>query len=226
MKILILEDEESLANSMANYLTGDGYVCETVYNYKTAIAKVDLFEYDCFLVDINLSDGNGLDFIKHLKEKELSGGIIIISARNSLENRIEGLEIGADHYIDKPFHLIELGAYVRSINRRINFEGKNFVVVNEIKLVPDDYTVFVNDNPVDLTRKEFELLQLFFVNKNRVLTKSGIAEYLWGDNIDCSDSFDFIYSHIKNLRKKLMEKGCKNYTQTVHGIGYKFNTDL
>ncbi len=222
MKILILEDERALSNSIIDYLTVVGHVCEVAYDFSTAIEKIELYEYDCFIVDINLPDGNGLDVIKRIKEKRLVAGIIIISARDSIENRVEGIEIGADHYLNKPFHLAELSAYIKSVNRRINFEGDNSIVFNEIKVLPDDYRVFIHENEIELTKKEFELLQFFLANKNRIISKSGIAEHLWGDNIDCSDSFDFIYSHIKNLRKKMLNAGSQNYIQTVHGIGYQF----
>ena len=222
MKIFVLEDEKALANSIVDYLTVVGHICEVVYSYEDAITKIELYEYECFVIDINLPDGSGLDVIRRIKEKRLSSGIIIISARDSIEDRIEGIEIGADHYLNKPFHLAELNAYIKSVKRRVNFEGDNIVVFNEIKMLPDDFRVFVHDEEIELTKKEFELLQFFLANKNRVITKSGIAEHLWGDNIDCSDSFDFIYSHIKNLRKKIMNKGCKNYIQTVYGIGYQF----
>jgi DNA-binding response OmpR family regulator len=223
MKILIIEDEKTLTDSIVEYLHEEGHVCEAVYNFIDAVEKIQLYEYDCIVVDINLPDGSGLDIIKLVKENSKSLGIIIISARNSLENRIEGLEIGADNYLTKPFHLAELNAHLKSINRRINFNGNEQIIINEIKLLPNDHTVFVNDKELKLTRKEFELLVFFISNKNKVITKSGLAEHLWGDFMDTADSFDFIYTHIKNLRSKLLKEGCADYIKTVYGVGYKFD---
>ena len=223
MKVLIIEDEKALSEAIMDYLTGEGYICETAYDYETASEKLALYPYDCILVDINLPDGNGLNLIREVKRAEKNMGIIIISARNSLENKIEGLEIGADNYLTKPFHLAELNAHLKSVNRRINFQGSKQLNINEIRILPDSREVFVNDKAVQLTKKEYELLQFFVANKNKVITKTGLAEHLWGDYMDVSDSFDFIYGHIKNLRKKLIKKGCKDYIKTVYGVGYKFD---
>lgn len=223
MKILIIEDEKTLSDSIIDYLVEEGHICEAVYNYNDAIYKIELYEYDCIVVDINLPDGSGLDIIRKIKKSSKSLGIIIISARNSLENRIEGLEIGADNYLTKPFHLAELNAHLKSINRRINFNGSEQIIINEIKLLPNEHTVFVNDKEVKLTKKEYELLVFFISNKNKIITKSGLAEHLWGDYMDMADSFDFIYTHIKNLRNKLLKEGCADYIKTVYGVGYKFD---
>ena len=149
-------------------------------------------------------------------------GIIIISARNSLDNRIEGLEIGADNYLTKPFHLAELNACLKSINRRISFNGNEQIIVSEIKILPNARQVFVNEKEIKLTKKEYELLMFFIANKNKLITKSGLAEHLWGDYMDMADSYDFIYTHIKNLRSKLIKEGCADYIRTIHGVGYKF----
>ena len=170
-----------------------------------------------------MPDGNGLDLILLIKSRSIISGIIIISALNSLDNRIKGLEIGADHYLTKPFHLAELNAHLKSINRRINFKGENHIIFNEIKILPDEHKAFVNEKEIILTKKEFELLLFFLSNQNKVITKNGLAEYLWGDYMDSADSFDFIYTHIKNLRKKLLKEECTDYIQTVYGVGYKFD---
>jgi DNA-binding response OmpR family regulator len=223
MKILLIEDEISLASSIETYLVDEGHVCETAHLFEDATEKIELYEYDCLIVDINLPDGNGLDLIRLAKKRNLESGIIIVSARISLENRIEGLDIGADHYLTKPFHLAELNAHLKSINRRIHFSGNNEISFNEIRVLPDEHRTFVNDNELTLTRKEFELLLFFLANKNRVITKAGIAEHLWGDYMDTADSFDFIYTHIKNLRQKMMKTGCTDYIKTVYGVGYKFD---
>ena len=175
MKLLIIEDEKALSDSVVDYLNDEGHLCEAVYNYADADEKIALHEYDCIVVDINLPDGSGLDLIKKVKKAAKQMGIIIISARNSLDNRIEGLEIGADNYLTKPFHLAELNAHLKSINRRVNFSGNNQIIVNEIKLHPDEHQVFINDNLLKLTKKEYELLQFFIANKNKVITKNRIG---------------------------------------------------
>jgi DNA-binding response OmpR family regulator len=222
MKILIIEDEKVLNDSVVEYLQEEGHICEAVFNFEDAIEKIEFYDYDCVVVDINLPDGSGLDIIRHIKKSSKQLGIIIISARNSLENRIEGLEIGADNYLTKPFHLAELNACLKSINRRISFNGSDEIRVNEIKILPSERQVLVNDKEIKLTKKEYELLMFFIANKNKLITKSGLAEHLWGDYMDMADSFDFIYTHIKNLRSKLIKEGCSDYIRTIHGVGYKF----
>lgn len=226
MKILIIEDEKALSEAMVNYLTAEDYLCEAAYDYETAVEKTELYDYDCVLVDINLPGGSGLDIIRLVKKRKKSMGIIIISARNSLDDKIEGLDIGADHYLTKPFHLAELNAQLKSIHRRINFDGNNQIIINEIKIMPDAHQVFVHDNLLKLTKKEYELIQFFAANKNKVITKTGLAEHLWGDYMEVADSYDFIYGHIKNLRKKLLANGCQDYIQTIYGVGYKFDTSI
>ncbi|MBT4338872.1 MAG: response regulator transcription factor [Bacteroidetes bacterium] len=225
MKILIIEDEVNLANSIEEYLEEEGHICELAYDFKQAKEKIDSHAYESIVVDINLPDGSGLDLISYIKEKNISNGIIIISARNSLENRIEGLEIGADSYLTKPFHLSELNAQLKSINRRINFSGNNEIIFNEIRLLPDEFKVFIHEKELILTSKEYDLLQFFIANKNKVITKTGLAEHLWGDYMDSADSFDFIYTHIKNLRKKLISASCSDYIKTVYRVGYKFEAE-
>ena len=225
MKILIIEDEKALSNSIEEYLSEERHICEAVYTYRDAVEKINLYEYDCLIVDINLPDGSGFDLIKLIKQKSITSGIIIVSARNSLENRIEGLDKGADNYLTKPFSLAELNALLKSVNRRISFSGRNEVIVNEIRLLPDEYKVFIHDQEMKFTRKEYELLMFFVSNKNKVITKTGLAEHLWGDYMDSADSYDFIYTHIKNLRRKLINNGCADYIQTVYGVGYKFEVE-
>ncbi len=224
MKILIIEDEVALAKSIGDYLKDEGYICELVFNYSSASAKINIYDYNCVIVDINLPDGNGLGIISELKENRSTSGVIIISARNSLDDRITGLDIGADDYLVKPFNLSELNARIKSVIRRISFSGNNEIVFNEIRINTDAILVFVHDELVTLTKKEYDLLLFFVSNKNRVLTKESIAENVWGDYADTLNSFDFIYTHIKNLRKKLLDKGADDYLQNVYGVGYKFNT--
>ncbi|MCK9423196.1 MAG: response regulator transcription factor [Bacteroidales bacterium] len=222
MKILLIEDEKELALSIAAYLQKENYRCEVVFNFNDAVEKINLYQYDCIIVDITLPDGSGMNVIRILKKNKCETGIIIISAKNSLDDKISGLETGADDYLTKPFHLPELNARIKSIIRRRSFGGVNEIVVNEIRILPEQMEVFVNDSPIILTKKEYDLLIFFLSNKDRVLTKESIAEHLWGDEMDMADSFDFIYTHIKNLRKKIMEKGGQDYILTIYGMGYKF----
>ena len=222
MKILLIEDEKELSRSVETYLAQESFLCETAYTYDEAREKINLYLYDCVIVDITLPDGNGLDIIRELKENKSETGIIIVSAKNSVDDKITGLEIGADDYLAKPFHLSELNARIKSIIRRRTFGGKNEIHMNEIHIIPEEMQVFVNEKQLILTKKEFDLLIFFISNKNRVLTKEAIAEHLWGDEIDMIDSFDFIYTHIKNLRRKILEKGGEDYIRTIYGMGYKF----
>lgn len=222
VKLLIVEDEISLANSIVSFLKMDGHVCEQAMDYKTALEKINLYQYDCALVDINLPDGSGLDIIRQLKKANKPTGIIIISARDTVDDRVKGLEIGADDYLVKPFDLAELNARIKSLIRRISFSGSNIIQAGKIIIHPDEFQVKIDEDVLDLTKKEYDLLLFFVSNTNRVVTKETIAEHLWGDYIDMADSYDFVYAHIKNLRKKLQEKGVENYIHTIYGIGYKF----
>ena len=222
MKILLIEDEPELRKSIKQYLHQEGCLIESASDFIKAQEKVNVYQYDCILVDITLPHGSGLDIIKQLKESNSKAGIIIISAKNSLDDRIKGLDLGAYDYLPKPFDLAELNARIKALNRRRNFEGNKSIIINEITIVPEERTVKVNDQLVNLTTKEYELLLFFISNKNRVVSKNSIAEHLWGDDSDQMDSHDFIYVHLKNLRKKLSEKGCADYVQTIYGIGYNF----
>ncbi|MEI6173290.1 MAG: response regulator transcription factor [Bacteroidota bacterium] len=223
MKILLIEDEKELSRSISEYLQKENYRCQAVYKYEDAIEKINLYQYDCIIVDINLPDGSGLNVIRSLKKNKSEAGIIVISAKNSLDDKVTGLEIGADDYLTKPFHLPELNARIKSIIRRRSFGGENEIAFNEILILPEKMEVTVNRHPLVLTKKEYDLLIFFISNKDRLLTKEAIAEHLWGDDMDMADSFDFIYTHIKNLRKKIIEKEGEDYIQTIYGMGYKFS---
>ena len=203
----------------------EGYICEEATTFKEGIEKINLYEYDCIVADIGLPDGNGLDLVQELKSKLSETGVIIISAKNALEDKIAGLDIGADDYLTKPFHLSELNARVKSILRRRKFRGNKEIVFKEIRVLPDTLQTFANQRPVALTKKEFDLLIYFISNQNKIITKESIAEHLWGDYIDTADSYDFVYTHISNLRKKLVEQGSNDYIQTVYRVGYKFTGD-
>lgn len=222
MKILLIEDEMELRKSIRHFLELEGNVVEVAADFSKAEDKSISFDYDCVLVDISIPGGSGLDIVRLLKESKSQAGIIIISAKNSLDDKVKGLDIGADDYLPKPFHLSELNARIKALVRRRNFGGNSNIVVNEISISPDERSVTVNGKDVALTSKEYELLLYFISNKNRVVSKGSVAEHLWGDHAERLDSFDFIYSHIKNLRKKLMDKGCEDYIQTIYGIGYNF----
>ena len=224
MNILLIEDEKDLAKSIVDYLNQENFHCESVSTYNESSEKINLYSYDCILVDIGLPDGNGLNIIQELKRNKSEAGIIVISARDSLGDKISGLDTGADDYLTKPFHLAELNSRIKSIIRRRSFNGQNEIIVNEIRVLPEQLQVFVNQDKIVLTRKEYDLLLFFIANKERVLAKESIAEHLWGDDMDMADSFNFIYTHIKNLRKKIMDKGGEDYIRTVYGMGYKFTT--
>lgn len=223
MKILIVEDEPDLQSVIVDFLVVEGYRCEQADTLDLALEKLNMYEYDCLLLDIGLPDGNGLNLIKELKKQHPETGIIIISARNSLNDKILGLDLGADDYISKPFNLTELNSRIKSVFRRLKFGGKKELIVDKLRILPDNRQVFAGEEQIILTKKEFDLLIFFVSNSKRVLTKESIAEHLWGDFADNVDSFDFVYSQIKNLRRKLLEKTGTDYFQNVYGTGYSFN---
>lgn len=225
MKILIIEDEPALRESIQKYLGHQGFTCEAVGDFTDGLEKVRNYNYDCVVVDIGLPAGSGLDIVKELKQIEAKSGIIIISAKNSLEDKLMGLQLGSDDYLTKPFHLSELNARINAILRRRTFGGSKTIKFNELQLEPEAKQVSVDDKPVDLTDKEYQLLEYFIANQKRVLTKAAIAEHIWGDEYEKVTNYDFIYSHIKNLRKKLIEAGSEDYIKTVYGSGYKFTSN-
>lgn len=222
MKLLIVEDEKELCKSIAAYLKQENYMCEIAQDFRTALDKTESFDYDCILLDITLPDGNGLNVLKELKENKKTDGVIIISAKGSIDDRIRGLNFGADDYLAKPFHLAELGARIAAVIRRRKFEGNKILVMNELTIDTLAKTISVNNKCIEVTRKEYDLLLYLVSNKNRVISKNAIAEHLSGDEADVFDNFDFIYSHIKNLKKKLVQAGCADYIKSVYGMGYKF----
>ncbi len=222
MKVLIVEDEPALNRSIVEYLSSQQYLCESVNNYRDALAKTELYHYDCIVLDIMLPDGNGLNILRELQSAKKTDGVIIISARNELDDKIDGLRLGADDYLTKPFHLPELSMRIAAIIRRKNQQGSVMLTFEEIALDTSAKTVTVNSQNIMLTRKEYELLVYLITNKNRVLSKNAIAEHLWGDDMDIADNYDFIYAHIKNLRKKMLQAGARDYIHSVYGMGYKF----
>ncbi len=222
MKLLLIEDEKHLLESIVQYLSKQGFVCESAPDFYSAEEKILVYQYDCIVADITLPGGSGLHLIKEFRKKNSQTGVIIISAKNSLDDKLIGLDLGADDYLTKPFHLSELNARIKSLIRRRNFQGEKEIVAGEIKITPEKFLVTVNEELLTLTKKEYDLLLFFISNKNRVLTKEAIAEHLWGDQADTADSFDFVYTHLKNLRKKILDKGGEDYIKTIYGIGYKF----
>lgn len=222
MKILIIEDETELSKSIAEYLSGGSYLCEFATTFAEAMNKIEMFQYDCIVLDIMLPDGNGLTILEELKKQNKQDGVIIISAKNALEDKIEGLQLGADDYLTKPFHLSELMARIYSIIRRKQFNNSNIIIQNKLQIDLLAKTVTINNQNIDLTKKEFDLLLYFIGNKNKVISKSTLAEHLSGDLADMLDSHDFVYAHVKNLKKKLYDADCEHYLKTVYGTGYKW----
>jgi len=221
MKLLIVEDEKGLRENIIQFLHKEQYIVESAPNFQSAIEKISLYDYDCILLDVGLPDGNGLNVLRELKLKQKRDNVIIISAKDSLDDKLEGLELGADDYLTKPFHLAELNARIKAVIRRKALGGGNIVRINNMELNFDGRTLSVAGTEVHLNRKEFDILAFFVVNKNRLIYKSALAEHVWGDHMDNADNFDFIYSQIKNLRKKLKNHGANLEIQAIYGVGYK-----
>ena len=225
MKILIIEDEPDIAQSIKSYFKPNGIHCETANTVALALTKIESYDYDCILLDLMLPDGDGFAILKELKKQKKTEGVIIISAKENLDTRIEGFNLGADDYLTKPFHLSELLVRLQALIRRKNFQGNNTLVFHEISIDILSKTVTVNNNKLDLTKKELDLLLFLIGNDNKVLSKGAIAEHLSGDMADMLDNHDFIYAHIKNLKKKLQAAGSGDYIKTIYGIGYKWENE-
>jgi len=222
MKILIIEDERELSQNIVTYLSADDYLCEQAYNFNDAIEKIFLYTYDCILLDLNLPGGDGLKILEKIKQKEIASGIIIISARDSLDDKITGLKIGADDYLAKPFSLSELSIRIYALIRRQQFSHTNLLKTNGLEINLLSKNVLVNHIPVILTKSEYDLLLFLIGNKNRVVSKNAIAEHLSGDMADMLDSLNFVYAHIKNLKSKLGDAGCSTCIKTIYGTGYQW----
>ena len=225
MKILIIEDEPSLRELIKQSLEKERYVVECASNYDTAVQKVEIYDYDCILLDIMLPDGDGLSLLKELKKMHKRDSVIIISAKDSLDDKITGLELGADDYLAKPFHLAELTARIRSVIRRKQNDGEISIELGNVKIFPEAFKVLVNNKELELNRKEYDILHYFANRINRLINKNTLAEAVWGDYIDQVDNFDFIYAQIKNLRKKLKESGADVEIKAIYGIGYKMTIE-
>lgn len=225
MKVLIIEDEPAIANSVREYFKPNGVQCESAVTCAEAIDKIATHDYDCILLDLMLPDGDGFDVLKEIKRLNKDEGVIIISAKETLETRLEGFNLGADDYLTKPFHLSELLVRIQALIRRKNFKGSNIISFNEIAVDVMGKSVTVNDVRLDITKKEIDLLLYLIGNQNKVLSKSAIAEHLSGDMADMLDNHDFVYAHIKNLKKKLTAAGAGDYIKTVYGLGYKWQDE-
>jgi DNA-binding response OmpR family regulator len=221
-KILLVEDESSLSKLVVKYLSDNSYICTHVSRLKSARELLKKNSYNTVLLDLGLPDGDGLSLIKEIKQKDYTCGVIIISAKDGLNNKVEGLDLGADDYLTKPFFMPELNARVKSLIRRLNFEGNNEILIGALKVIPDQMRLVINDCDIELTNTEFNLLLYFTSNKNRVLSKTNLAEYMSSKYFDYGFSDDVIYGHIKNLKKKLEKSGAPDYIKNIYGVGYKF----
>lgn len=221
MKILVVEDEKELLKSICDSLVQEQYLIETAEDFNVASEKIGLYNYDCILLDIMLPGGNGLQLLQQLKDLDKSENVIIISAKDSLDDKLKGLELGADDYLTKPFHNAELNARIKAVLRRKNLDGKDSIIISNLEMDLTERTLTVNGENLALNRKEFDILNYFLLNKNRLVTKTALAEHVWGDNIDQADNFDFIYYQIKNLRKKLQQSDAEIEIEAIYGIGYK-----
>lgn len=214
-----------MLENIVRSLKQEHYIVETAHDFNSAIEKTGVYEYDCILLDISLPGGNGLQILEQLKKDKKSDGVIIISAKNSLDDKVAGLNLGADDYIPKPFHLVELNARIKSLIRRRKFNGRPLIELKNIQIDPEQRSVLINNVPLSLNRKEFDVLVYMVLNKNRLVNKTALAEHVWGDYIDETNSFDFIYSQVKNLKKKLKDAGAEIEFQAVYGMGYKLVTN-
>ncbi len=221
MKLLIVEDEVALRQSLIEYLSASNYLCEAVGNFNEAVEKIELYDYDCIILDIMLPGGSGLQILQYLKDNKKADGVIIISAKDSLEDKIKGLNLGADDYLTKPFHLSELSVRIAAIIRRKQFNGQSTLQFDFFTIDTASKTVKIENNLLELTQKEYQLLLFFIVNRNKVLSKNAIAQHLWGDDMDYSDNYDFIYTHIKNIRKKIITAGGEDCIKSMYREGYK-----
>lgn len=221
MKVLVVEDETELREVIQQSLEKQNYIVETVGTFTEGLEKIASFEYDCILLDIMLPDGSGLHLLDQLQKINKSNNVIIISAKDSLEDKLAGLDGGADDYLVKPFHLAELNARVKSVVRRKSLNGSNTIELAQLSVDLQERLVTVGQKELVLNRKEFDILSYLVINKNRLVNKTALAEQVWGDHMDEADDYEFIYSQIKNLRKKLRESASGVEIQAVYGIGYK-----
>ena len=221
MKVLIVEDDSSLREIIKRSLLEEHYIVEVAEDFKSALRKINDYSYDCILLDIMLPDGSGMDVLKKLKKQSKKESVIILSAKDSIDDKVLGLDYGADDYLAKPFHLAELKARIKSVIRRKQQGGEKNIQVGNVKIEPDSRLVYVENTLLDLLRKEYDILHYFMTRPEHVIDKTVLAESVWGDHIDQVDSFDFIYAQIKNLRRKLKQSDASIEIKAVYGFGYK-----
>lgn len=221
MKILIVEDETDLISGFIAFSNQEKFLADVATTYREAAEKVFLYDYDCILLDINLPDGSGLKLLEELKAMNKNNGVIVVSARNSVDDKVQGLNLGADDYLTKPFHLSELSARIQAVIRRKKFDAPNLVLFSNLSVNLSERTVKAGESFINLTKKEYEILQHLIANTNRVITKNALAEYIWGDFVDSADSFDFLFQHLKNLKKKLKQAGAQVEIRNIYGVGYQ-----
>ena len=224
MKLLIIEDEHSLQELMTKVLKQEGYVVENAMDYDSAMGKLGVYSYDCVLLDINLPGGSGFDILEHMKKAGNRSNVIVISARDSLDDKVKGLELGADDYLAKPFHMAELVARIRSVVRRSRNDGDMGYKAGNVVLDDVSKVLKIDGKPVSLLKKEFDILKYFLMRPGHTVDKAVLAEAVWGDHIDQSDDFQFVYAQMKNLRRKLAEAGADIEIKSVYGFGYKLVT--
>ena len=224
MKILIIEDEPEMQDVIKQFLEDENYNVETACDFKSGLDKIVSYDYDCILLDIMLPGGNGLELLFELKKRNKTESVIIISAKDSIDDKVRGLGLGADDYLTKPFHLAEMNARIKSVIRRKKMEDRPFLEMENLKVDVDDRVALVNNQPLELNRKELDILIFLLMNKKRIARKSAIAENIWGDYIDQANDFDFIYSQIKNLRKKLRNQKANVEITAIYGMGYKLTS--
>ncbi len=225
MKLLLIEDEPVLLDEMESYLSEQGYRCEKATTFDEGEDKIALYNYDIIVLDITLPGGSGLDLLHLLKKQQKDSGVLIVSAKDSLTDKLEGLNLGADDYVTKPFHLEELNARINALLRRKSYHGNNTISIDDLHIDTSAKTVFFKNTEIACTKKEYELLLYFVVNKNRVVSKQAIAEHLWGDHYDMVDNYDTVYVHTMNLRKKIKTQTGVDYLKTVYGMGYKWTSN-
>lgn len=221
MKVLIIEDETELRAVIKSFLEGEKFMVETADDYASGLSKLANYDYDCIVLDIMLPGGTGIQLLAELRAFGKNDSVIIVSAKDSVEDKVEGLELGADDYLAKPFHLAELLARIKTIIRRKNHHGEQAVQFKNVKLFPEERKVLIGANEVQLNRKEYDLIYYFMIRPEKLITKTSLAEAVWGDDADQSDSLDFIYSQIRNLRRKLKSHQAEVDFQAVYGVGYK-----
>ena len=225
INILLVEDEMELAVSTIRFLKENNFNCTHKSTIKLALKEIKNNSFHAALLDLGLPDGDGLSLIKEIKNKNQETGVIIVSAKDMLNKKVEALELGADDYLTKPFFFPELNARIKSLVRRLNMEENKKITLNELTLFPEEMKVLVHNKVVDLTSKEFSLLLYFFSNQNRVLSKTILGEFMSSNYANYGFSDDLVYTHIKNLKKKLASSDCAEYIKNVYGIGYKFLVD-